>query len=191
MDRTESLVTPGELWRPRNESVPWQVIGSEDGLKVELTGPGPLRGIASVAWETFFADWVYVEPSTESTMKVIDRCMQAVLKERESYETEEQATEVLRAHLKNVQGHLPRWMAPTFWKVEFDVMRLPKSAKFRVQNTAYTAIPTVLSGKKVEFYPINGESVKVVLPEKDIWVNSANAFEGVVALARLVEARGR
>jgi hypothetical protein len=124
--------------------------------------------------------------------QVVDRCARAVMEQVEWGVTPtEEATLMLRSQLERVRGHLPSWMAPDFWSVEYDVTRLPSTPNMRVKNTAFVVLPTALTGKRVEFFPMPQKQVKAVLPHMDgLFVVADNHLDAIIGLGRLVQAKG-
>lgn len=142
--------------------------------------------------ETLLTDWEYREPQMKEVAKVLDRSVRAAMKQWEpGITTPAEATAHLREILGKVRGHLPSWMKPEFWQIEFDLMKLPSTANVRVGSHAYTAIPTSLSGQRVEFYPWGTGGTKAVLPHRDLFVVADSALEAIIALGRLAEGAPR
>ena len=181
----------GQRWRVRGESLSWQVVGvtEEAGTtRVELTGPGPLRGLSLVELPVLLEEWEYREPSMKEVLKVIDRVARAAMKKwNVGVTTPAEATGYLRELLAVAQGHLPSWMSEDFWCVEFDRMAQPSSPNMKVSSTSYTLLPTVLSGQQVEFYPLGATGgIKALLKHRNMFVVGETHLEAIIGLARLV-----
>jgi hypothetical protein len=149
--------------------------------------------MTSVSADDLHAYWEYREPSMKEVGQVVDRCARATMEQVEWGVTpDSEATATLRSHLERVRGHLPSWMSPDFWSVEYDITRLPSTPNMRVQNTAFVVLPTALKGRRVEFFPMPEKRVKAVLPHSgDLFVVGDDHLDAIIALGRLVQAKGK
>lgn len=141
-----------------------------------------------IPWEIFHKEWEHVEPPLKSVLAVIDTVMADVIMCLSDESTEMQATELLHSRLYHQQGRLPTWMPPEFWKVEFAITPTRVMDRMVIHGRQYNCLPTVLSGKNLEFYPLDGK-MKVEIRDMKLFIVADNVFEAIVGLARIIEAR--
>lgn len=113
--------------------------------------------------------------------------MSIVMRDTSSSAPPEELTKLVRSELGKVEGKLFSWMPPEFWSVELDIMQTPSTPNMRIDPNATTLVPTALVGRKIEFFPVS-DGFKVVTG--DLFVNAPSTVEGIIALARLVAAKG-
>lgn len=180
-------VLVGQRWRPRGQTLSWEVIAigksEEVGEFVEVRGPGTLTTTIKVAIELFGLEWDYREPRAENVKKALDRCMAAVMKAWEpGTHTPELLTAMLREELTANAGYLYSWMPPDFWTVEIEEMKAAMVGSVKVHG-ALTLLPTALSGARVEFTPQATGGFKVATG--DLFIHAPSIEEGLIGLARL------
>lgn len=170
-------------------------MGAETGAVVLLHGPYPfperLQTKRTIPVEEFLLEWEYLEPSMPSVQAIIDELMSELIPKLQD-ETEDEATSWLHTMMGRPEllGRFPTWMPPSFWKVEFHVVPTQTRGKVVIHGKQYTAVPASLSGKNLEFFPLDGDRVKAQIRGDKLFIVSDTIFEAIIGLARLVEARG-
>lgn len=186
-----SDVRAGQRWARKGDALSYRVITEsvEEGAPVQLSGPGPLRGVIEVDREELLRDWLVQEPTMEETCDLIDRCVRVTMKENDWLNcSAQETTEHLRKVLDRAQGSLPSWMSPEFWTVEHRSVSIPSSSTVRAQSRGLSLVPTCLVGKRVEFYPVEA-SMRATLPDENLFVVGTNHIDALIGLARLVQAK--
>lgn len=186
-------VRVGQRWRPRGETLSWEVIAvgetPEVGPYVEVRGPGALTTTIKVAVDLFGLEWEYREPRDSNVKIALDRCMLAVMKAWEpGKHSEEDLTAMLREELAKNEGFFYSWMPPSFWAVQIEQMKGFKTGSAEVHG-ALSLMPTALVGHNVEVVALTAGGFKV--KTGDLFVTAPTMDEAVVGLARLKQSKER
>lgn len=187
-----SDVRPGQRWSRKGAETPlsYRVVAPpEEGTPVQLSGPGPLRGIIEVDPDVLLQEWVPLEPSPEETYEALDRCMRLTMNQFDWLNSPSSATtDYFRSALARTEGSLPGWMSPSFWSVVEKTVAIPSTATVRAQSRGLSLIPACLVGLRVDIYP-GPDFVKAVLPKEDLFVVDKNYLGAIIGLARILSAK--